>query len=191
MIRKATPQDARAIAELTYIVWQDMELEIVRRYEKETVIAALVKSATDVHYRNHIEHVDIYEVAGQVAGILIAYPGRYEATYEQAWQNLTLAENIQLETGTPLPVLEAERGDVYIETIATFPEFRGRGIAAKLIQARLQSNPEATWSLNCDEQNERAYQLYRKLGFQEKMKKVLYGHEYRYMTYQNEGNAYA
>ncbi|MFH0717495.1 GNAT family N-acetyltransferase [Staphylococcus delphini] len=191
MIRKATPQDARAIAELTYIVWQDMELEIVRRYEKETVIAALVKSATDVHYRNHIEHVDIYEVAGQAAGILIAYPGQYEATYEQAWQNLTLAENIQLETGTPLPVLEAERGDVYIETIATFPEFRGRGIATKLIQARLQSNPEATWSLNCDEQNERAYQLYRKLGFQEKMKKVLYGHEYRYMTYQNEGNAYA
>ncbi|UXS43715.1 GNAT family N-acetyltransferase [Staphylococcus delphini] len=187
MIRKATPQDARAIAELTYIVWQDMELEIVRRYEKETVIAALVKSATEVHYRNHIEHVDIYEVAG----ILIAYPGQYETTYEQAWQNLTLAENIQLETGTPLPVLEAERGDVYIETIATFPEFRGRGIATKLIQARLQSNPEVTWSLNCDEQNERAYQLYRKLGFQEKIKKVLYGHEYRYMIYQNEGNAYA
>ncbi|EGQ0396586.1 GNAT family N-acetyltransferase [Staphylococcus pseudintermedius] len=191
MIRTATPKDARAIAELTYLVWQDMELEIVRRYEKETVIAALVKSATEVHYRNHIEHVDIYEVAGQVAGILIAYPGEYEAAYEQAWQNLTLAEKIQLETDTPLPVLEAERGDVYIETIATFPEFRGRGIATKLIQARLQSNPEVTWGLNCDEQNERAYQLYCKLGFQEKMKKVLYGHEYRYMIYQNEGNAYA
>ncbi|PWZ94067.1 GNAT family N-acetyltransferase, partial [Staphylococcus pseudintermedius] len=68
MIRTATPKDARAIAELTYLVWQDMELEIVRRYEKETVIAALVKSATEVYYRNHIEHVDIYEVAGQVAG---------------------------------------------------------------------------------------------------------------------------
>ncbi|HHU6750604.1 TPA: GNAT family N-acetyltransferase [Staphylococcus pseudintermedius] len=191
MIRKATPQDARAIAELTYLVWQDMELEIARRYEKETVIAALVKSATEVHYRNHIEHVDIYEVAGQVAGILITYPGQYEAAYEQAWQNLTLAENIQLEMGTPLPVLEAEYGDAYIETIATFPEFLGQGIATKLIQARLQSNPEATWSLNCDEQNERAYQLYRKLGFQEKMKKALYGHEYRYMTYHNEENAYA
>ncbi|QHW36526.1 GNAT family N-acetyltransferase [Staphylococcus ursi] len=191
MIRKATSQDARAIAELTYLIWQDMELEIVRRYEKETVIAALVKSAIEVHYRNHIEHVDIYEIAGQVAGILIAYPGQYEAEYEQAWQNLTLDENIQLETGTPLPVLEAERGDDYIEAIATFPEFRGRGIATKLIQARLQSNPEATWSLNCDEHNERAYQLYRKLGFREKMKKVLYGHEYHYMIYQNEENAYA
>ncbi|MEJ7541235.1 GNAT family N-acetyltransferase [Staphylococcus intermedius] len=191
MIRKATAQDAPAIAELTYLIWRDMELEIVRRYEKETVIAALVKSTTEVHYRNHIENVDIYEVDGQVAGILIAYPGQYEAEYEQAWQNLMLDADIQLETGTPLPVLEAERGDVYIETIATFPEFRGRGIATKLIQARLQSNPKATWSLNCDEHNERAYQLYRKLGFRETMKKLLYGHEYRYMIYQNEGNDHA
>lgn len=184
MIRKATPQDARAIAELTYLIWQDMELEIVRRYEKETVITAIIKSATEVHYRNHIEHVDIFEVEGQVAGVLIAYPGQYEAAYEQAWHNLALDEVIQLETGTPLPVLEAEHGDYYIEAIATFPEFRGRGIATQLIEARLKSNPEVTWSLNCDEHNERAYQLYRKLGFREKMKKVLYGHEYRYMIYQ-------
>lgn len=185
MMRKATPQDAQAIAQLTYLIWHDMELEIVRRYSKERVINALMKSVTETRYRNHFRHVEVYEIDGQVAGMLVAYPGRYEAMYEQAWHELTLEDEIVLQQGTPLPLLEAEPEDFYIESIATFPQFRRRGVATQLIQHQLQKFPTMTWSLNCDAHNTAAYQLYRKLGFQEVAKKTLYGHQYRYMRYRN------
>lgn len=76
MIRKATYEDVHAIAELTYMIWQDMELEIVQRYAKSTVIHALMKSITDVHYRNALAHVHVYEENQQVAGMIVAYPGK-------------------------------------------------------------------------------------------------------------------
>ncbi|WP_240622359.1 hypothetical protein [Staphylococcus lutrae] len=69
MIRKATPQDAHAIAQLTYIIWQDMDLEIVQRYPADLVIDAVMRSTTEVKYRTHIQHVDVYEIEGQVAGM--------------------------------------------------------------------------------------------------------------------------
>ncbi|MBT2813505.1 GNAT family N-acetyltransferase [Staphylococcus coagulans] len=183
MIRKATYEDVHAIAELTYMIWQDMELEIVQRYAKSTVIHALMKSITDVHYRNALAHVHVYEENQQVAGMIVAYPGKNEAQYEKEWERLQFDTPIELKHTTPLPVLEADEGDIYIESIATFPEFRGRGIARQLMRYLLSSDNHATWGLNCEYINEKAYQLYRKMGFETVKDKMLYDHRYRYMKY--------
>ena len=191
MIRQAVEKDVHAIASLTYIIWQDMELEIVTRYPKEQVIAAIEASATEVHYRNHLSHVHVYEVEGHVAGMIVAYPGWQEQTYELAWSSLPVAETLPLSTGTPLPVMEADTTDIYIEAVATFPEYRGRGIASQLLQYLITSEPDTTWSLNCDHNNYGAFKLYQKLGFDVKKEKKLYDHDYYYMTYQNVENTNA
>ena len=58
--------------------------------------------------------------------------------------------------GTPLPLKEAKDDEYYIETIATFEAYRGRGIATKLLTSLLESNTNVKWSLNCDINNEAA-----------------------------------
>lgn len=187
MIRQAEERDIHAIAQLTYIIWKDMELEIVTRYSKEQVIKAIEESTVNAHYRNHLNHVRIYEIDGQVAGMIIAYPGRDEQAYESSWETLEAATRLPLSTMTPLPVMEADVTDTYIESVATFPKYRGRGVASQLLKDLLQSDPHTTWSLNCDYDNEAALYLYKKLGFEVKSQKELYHHDYYYMTYRGEG----
>ncbi len=81
--------------------------------------------------------------------------------YEKAWELLDLPEKVK-QYGTPLPVKEAKDDEYYIETIATFAAYRGRGIATKLLTSLLESNTHVKWSLNCDINNEAALKLYKK-----------------------------
>lgn len=183
MIRKAIKEDCNSIAELIYMIWKDMELEIVQKYSQAQVMDAIRKSQIDSHYRNHLSHIWVYEVNEQVAAIIVVYDGNRENDYEQQWHHLDLPD-IVLTQGTPLPVMESNQGDMYIESVATFPEFRGKGVATQLIRHVLEMNDQVTWGLNCDVTNEKAFLLYKKLGFSTEEEKALYGHRYYYMTYQ-------
>ncbi|QDW92001.1 GNAT family N-acetyltransferase [Staphylococcus chromogenes] len=185
MIREAKEADAQSIAELSYMIWKDMELEIVRKHPKEEVIQAIQHSVTDIPYRNHYRHVHVYEVDSQVAGMIVTYEGNKELQYEQSWRTLTCAKAFPLSTETPLPVKEADDGDIYIESIATFPAFRGRGIAKALMQHVMSHYKDQKLSLNCDQTNTVARRIYEQMGFQPTNKKTLYGHTYHYMTYQS------
>lgn len=183
MIRKAKTQDINDIAELIYIIWQDMELEIIKKYDKSKVIQAIIQSQIDVHYRTHLSHIWVYETEGEVAGIVIAYDGAHEQQYEAEWLNLKLSDTMSLQTQTPLPVMEADVSDIYLDSVATFPKFRGRGIATQLLRTVISTDTERTWALNCDFDNHRALKLYQKLGFSIHSYKTLYHHKYYYMTY--------
>ena len=52
MIRQAKPEDKREIAELSYIIWEDMELPIVQRFDKAQVISWLEQVITKTPYKN-------------------------------------------------------------------------------------------------------------------------------------------
>ena len=41
MIRKATPSDNKQIAKLYYLIWKDMELDIVKEISKKRMINLL------------------------------------------------------------------------------------------------------------------------------------------------------
>lgn len=181
MIRRARPSDNRQIAKLCYIIWQDMELELTQTFTKERVIEAIELSIVNVKYRTYYEHIWIYEKEGVVAGCIIAYPGEKELDLERQWLNLPLEEDIR-ELGTPLPQQEAYNDEIYIEAVATFPEYRGQGIATQLLKHLIDTDKHAKWSLNCDYDNEGAFKLYSKLGFKENGDIDLYGHQYHHMT---------
>lgn len=121
----------------------------------------LKKSCVDATYRTFYQHILVYEVENKVAGCIISYSGENELKYEKAWELLDLPEEIK-QYGTPLPVKEAKDDEYYIETIATFAAYRGRGIATKLLTSLLESNTHVKWSLNCDINNEAALKLYKK-----------------------------
>lgn len=185
MIREAKKADAREIAELSYIIWKDMELEIVEKYSETEVVNAIQQSITEIPYRNNYQHIHIYEIENKVAGMIIAYRGDKELAYEHAWADLDSAKYLTLSTNTPLPVKEAEDKTIYIESIATFPKYRGRGIAKKLMKHIIDKYEGETLSLNCDQTNHLARNFYEKMGFEVTKQIQLYGHDYDYMRYQN------
>ena len=48
MIRKARPSDNKQIAELCYIIWEDMELDITQALTQERVIEAIELSIVNI-----------------------------------------------------------------------------------------------------------------------------------------------
>ena len=92
MIRKARPSDSKQIAELCYIIWHDMELDIVQEITKERVIHAIEESIVNINYRTNYNNIWVYEQDNHVAGCIIAYKGDKELELEAAWNKLPLEE---------------------------------------------------------------------------------------------------
>lgn len=66
---------------------------------------------------------------------------------------------------------ETSADEYYLDSLAVLPEYRGRGIAGKLIAAASRRGRETTGKrsgLLVDKTNHRAHTLYSKLGFEEK-----------------------
>ncbi|SUM70198.1 GNAT family N-acetyltransferase [Staphylococcus nepalensis] len=182
MIRKAKPYDKKEIAELCYIIWSQLDIDMVKEVEKSRLLNIMKQSMVDVKYRGHISNVWVYEIDGHITGCLIAYPGDQELELEQAWLELNVDEDIKAY-GTPMPMKEANDDEWYIETVATFPQYRGNGVATKLIKHVLDNNPNEKWSLNCDVENIAALHVYEKLGFQIMSEFDLYGHMHYHLVY--------
>lgn len=60
---------------------------------------------------------------------------------EATWNELPLEEDMKAY-GTPLPIKEAKDDEWYIETVATFPEYRGQGIATQLFEYLIDAYPD-------------------------------------------------
>ena len=76
-------------------------------------------------------------------------------------------------------------GEWYIDTLVIDPDFRRQGIAGDLIQYTEEIAKENNFSriaLNCEMDNEAAYNLYLKMGFTNATHIVLSGHVYWHMT---------
>ncbi|PTI77400.1 GNAT family N-acetyltransferase [Staphylococcus succinus] len=182
MIRKAKREDKHKVAQLCYIIWHELDIDMVKSIEKERLLKVMEQSIVDVNYRGHYSNVWVYEMDGEIAGCLIAYPGEQEEMLEKAWLDMILEEDIKA-FGTPMPMKEANDDEYYIETVATFPEYRGKGVATQLIKHVLRTYPGEKWSLNCDITNAGALHVYKKLGFQIASEFDLYGHMHYHMTY--------
>jgi len=102
------------------------------------------------------------EVDGQVAACLLGYPAALEAE--------------PIEPGTPaifVPLLELEAlapGSWYLNVLATYPEFRGKGLASALLAKAEDVTRKAgrtTISLIAEDTHQDALRLYRARGFHE------------------------
>lgn len=60
---------------------------------------------------------------------------------------------------------ETDPDEFYLDSLAVFPEFRGRGVASALILAMARRTAGKPFGLLCDKANARARRLYDSLGF--------------------------
>lgn len=164
LIRDALPKDAAALA---YLI--DLAGEGIPRYlwsqmcepGADLLAFGAARAAREegaFSYRN----AKILEIDGETAGMLLGYP------LPEPHDLRSLAE-VPLEV-RPLIELEAEApGTWYINAIATYERFRGRGVASRLLAEAVSLAQERAinrLSLIVDSENRGAGLLYEKLGFE-------------------------
>ncbi|MBO5187006.1 MAG: GNAT family N-acetyltransferase [Prevotella sp.] len=167
-IRPARAEDASVIAELVTMAMTDeccMHFCGERHTPDDfrTLIAALAaRRGTQYSYENTICATT---GDGRIAGISVSYDGSLLFELRQAFiDGAKAAFNID-HSGMSA---ETQAGELYLDSLAVYPEYRGRGIAKKLIDAtadkakRMGTGPVG---LLVDENNPKAERLYLSQGF--------------------------
>ena len=163
-LRPATREDSRKIAELFRIasggvaeyVWSTLAPEYPGLTPLEIGTRRYARDEGAFSYYN----CTVAELCGEVIGMLHAYPMEVQPEQEEA--------------GEPIdPVLEPYArlevpGSYYICAMAVFPEYRGKGLGARMLEIAKDKARESGCreeSLLVFEQNEKAVKLYEHNGF--------------------------
>jgi ribosomal protein S18 acetylase RimI-like enzyme len=163
-LRRATKEDVRALAELTEFagggipgyLWSQLAKE--GQAPIEVGIERVSREDANFSYRNAV----VAEVDDRVTAMMLAYrlPEDRDDTDLDELPDL-LRPLVELELRVP--------GSFYINALATYPEYRGRGLGTKLLEAANTLASEAgceILGLEVFDQNEAALGLYERHGFQ-------------------------
>jgi len=180
LIREARKQDCKQAAVLILDAIHDIANALTGESEKGKVLKQLERyycqERNRISYRNClVKAVDDYPV-----GIVVAYDGKDAEALDEP-----IRDHLRQKSGKP-PVIdqEADANDYYLDTISVSPVHGGKGYGTELLQAAMQHAKElgyGTVSLNVEESNARARQLYERLGFSAKKTIMINGHLYYYM----------
>ena len=181
IIRQAHKEEASQIAELFMLAWPVQEIQestglaYEQLHESITLIAA--KEETIYSYENTI----IAEIEGKVVGALCAYDG---ADYKRLKQ--PIVDALGPDNGFA-KMKETEAGEFYLDSVGVLPEYRGRGIASRIIEAqceRAASHGHKVAGLIVDIDKPQVEALYSRLGFTYLDDKDFFGHTMKHMVRQ-------
>ena len=177
-IREARPEEAGRIADLIIMAMTeecclhfcgpDHDIDDFRR-----VMTSLV-ARTDTQYSYLNTLVAIEETApvpgvsapGCIVGICVSYDGALLHQLRQAFIDAAIKEWGMDHSAIPD---ETQAGELYLDSLAVDPAYRGRGIARLLLEASVEKSKRMnlpSTGLLVDVGNPRAEALYNKVGFQ-------------------------
>jgi ribosomal protein S18 acetylase RimI-like enzyme len=164
-LRPARKSDAAALAILVDIAGEGLPSYMWSRMREpgqsafEVGRARAARDEGGFSYRN----ATVAEIDGEVAACLVDY--RLDDPYEPGDLN-ALPEMVR-----PLVALEAKApGSWYVNVLASFPEFRGQGIGARLLalaEERGREQKAASASMIVASENAGALRLYARSGYRE------------------------
>lgn len=174
IIRDARKSDAPCIAEgIMMAVGEELVEGIANGKGREAVKDVFTRLAeredSQYSYRNSIVAEDS---DGKTAGIVVAYDGRILIEARRLFFRLAkerLGWDIYDLVPDGEPEVETDDSEYYLDSLAVWPGYRGKGIATRLIhevekRAAMASKPVG---LLCAEHNDTARPLYEHLGFKE------------------------
>lgn len=167
MIRQGRKEEAGIIAQL---IMQAMTTECCLFFCGEghtaedfhKVMTMLVeREDTQYSYLNTLCAVDDDD---KVLGISVSYDGGKLLTMRQIFIDSAIREWGQDHSNMPE---ETEEGELYLDSLAVFPEYQGRGLAKELLRATAEKAKAMglLFGLLVDDGNPKAEAIYKKVGF--------------------------
>ncbi|MFC5700546.1 GNAT family N-acetyltransferase [Cohnella faecalis] len=180
-IRRATPSDSKEVSELIFLAIQDIAYQLTGETTEDRALASLEAYFLKNGNRFSYDKVSVKIADESVAGMILCYEGsEADSLYEP------ILRHLRRKNGDPDFEIdrETDAGEYYIDALAVFPEYGGRGYARQLLDAAEQCALDSNCSriaLNVEKNNEKAHSLYRKLGYEENKTITINGHLYRHM----------
>lgn len=164
----ARPEDACYIADaILMAIGEELTLSLAGEDHSRNDVRELFRSLAqrnDSQY-SYLNSLIAINEHGEVAGVIVCYDGAElhrlrKVFFEQA------AEKIGLVLDR-VPDDETDGNEFYLDSLAVFPSFRGKGLARKLIKEALikASKHGKPLGLLCSNHNPGARRLYDSLGF--------------------------
>ena len=187
-IRKGKPGDASRIASLIIMAMTE-ECCLYFCGEKHTIddfheAMTTLALRTDSQY-SYLNTLCAVDEKDNIVGVCTSYDGALlhqlrKAFIDTAWERWGMDHSNMPD--------ETQAGELYIDSLAVDPEYRGMGIAKQLLEATIQKSREMNLpatGLLVDTGNPRAELLYNKVGFRVVDTNTWGGHPMKHMTIEN------
>lgn len=177
-IRPAQPTDAKVAAPLLYSAYTHILTTYPLAEEENGFLKRLEYFFSLDENRFSYQNTIIAEYEHQVAGLILSFAGseemRLNAAIEQQFQQASGGTRRQLER-------EAADDEWYIDALAVFTNWGGRGIGTQLLLAAEQAAIKQNYkkiALNVAKDNKSAFRLYQSLHYHVTSETILYQQEY-------------
>ena len=134
-------------------------------------------------YRNTLLAID---EKGNVMGACVSYNG---ALLHKLRERFVSAAKLHFGRDFSNMDDETQEGELYLDSLAVFPEFRGKGVATTLLKASIAKAKGMripTAGLLVDKGNPNAERLYRSIGFEYSNDASWGGHPMKHLIYNTE-----
>ena len=187
-IREARPEEAGRIADLIIMAMTeecclhfcgpDHDIDDFRR----VMISLVARTDTQYSYLNTL----VAAIEDNIVGICVSYDGALLHQLRQPFIDAALYEWGIDHSSIPD---ETQAGELYIDSLAVDPAYRGRGIARLLLEASVEKSKRMnlpSTGLLVDVGNPRAEALYNKVGFRYAGTNSWGGHGMKHLVMMNE-----
>ena len=181
VIRKAEKRDVKGVIPLLITALDDMRTVFSGYTDEEKIFSKFGEYFLLDEGRYTYKNFIVCEIDGKIAGITAVY---YSGEREKL--DKVMLENLK-KLGIKRNSFEREffENEYYIDSVAVSPEYQGRGIAKEMIKYAENLGKEHGYekmSLIVRLDKEKAYSIYKKIGYKEDMEITVYGERYRHMV---------
>lgn len=179
MIDKAMPQDAEQMMPLMLSAIGSIAYTLSGTTDEAETWRILANAVREEQNRLSYRNIIVDRRDGLISGMLICYAGDEAERLDHPIR--TRLEREHGPEAAKALVPECRPGDFYLDTVAVDERYQGQGIAKALIGVFEQRGIEAgcsRLSLIVEQYNDRAYALYKRMGYKEDGVLELSGHSY-------------
>ena len=190
IIRRAKIEDQDVVIELVVEAIENLS-NIFTGYEENSLAKGRLKELYSLS-KNRFSYDSclVAEIDGEVAGSIMAYPGvemkkLNEPLIEKLKERFKDNEEVFREFSQAIQESkEAFDDEYYIDNLAVVAKYRGRGISRALIEEAEKEGFTQGYnriSILADINNEKAFSIYKKMGYVEDCELVVLGHTYHHL----------
>jgi ribosomal protein S18 acetylase RimI-like enzyme len=184
-IRKATIADANDIAKYLLIAMQDIIYAFIQDNNNQKAIEFLLHFIQQQNNQYSYQNCTVVEINGKIVAAANVYDGADLISFREPISDF-IRSNYNHRFN---PENETQAGEMYIDTIGVDSSMQGQGIGKALLQYIINEfciQKNFTLGLLVDNDNDKAKNLYIKLGFAFVEKKLFAGKYLHHLQWKNK-----